>query len=374
MRVAHVVPVFPPYRSGTGNVAFHQARCLAATGVDVTVFTTRTAMTPIAPAGVAVVTLRPLVAHGNAACLPQVLWHTSGYDIIHVHYPFFGTAEILALKRLFAPPPIVLQYQFDVVGQAFSAQLFRWHRRLLLPVVLRGADAIIVTSMDYAASSFLRPNLPALRERLAVIPAGVDLGHFCPGSAGELTQNLGLHGRAVLFFLACLDHAHYFKGLPVFLEALREIPDVVAIIGGDGDLRASYEMDASRLGLEERVCFVGNIPDTALPQFYRAADAVVLPSVDATEAFGLVLLEAMACATPVVASDLPGVRTLVTEGRNGYLARPGDAHDLARAIARCLENAADLGRNARQMMESSYGWEATSRQLIELYTRLAATA
>jgi glycosyltransferase involved in cell wall biosynthesis len=331
-------------------------------------------MTPIVPAGVSVVTLKPLVARGNAACLPQVLWRTSGYDVIHVHYPFFGTAEILGLRRLFAPPRVVLQYQFDVVGQALSAQLFRWHRRLLLPIVLRGADAIVVTSMDYAASSFLHPKLRTLRDRLAVIPAGVDLTHFSPGSGGELTRELGLDGHPVLFFLASLDRAHYFKGLPVFLEALRELPEAVAIIGGDGNLRASYEKEAARLRLEERVRFVGNIPDPALPQFYRAADAVVLPSVDATEAFGLVLLEAMACATPVVASDLPGVRTLVAEGRNGYLAQPGNPRDLARAIARCLDRAAELGRNGRLMMESSYGWEATSRQLIDLYTKLVGRA
>jgi glycosyltransferase involved in cell wall biosynthesis len=355
-------------------VAFHQARCLAAAGVDVTVFTTRTRETPIAPAGVSVVTLKPLLARGNAACLPQVLWRTTAYDIIHVHYPFFGTAEILALRRLFARPRIVLQYQFDVVGQALSAHLFRWHRRLLLPIVLRGADAVVVTSMDYAASSFLHPKLRTLRKRLAVIPAGVDLTHFSPGSGGGLARKLGLNDRPVVFFLASLDRAHYFKGLPVFLEALRDLPDVAAIIGGDGSLRPSYELEASRHGLSERVRFVGNIPDAVLPQYYREADVVVLPSVDATEAFGLVLLEAMACATPVVASDLPGVRTLVAEGRNGCLAQPGNPRDLARAIARCLERRKELGRNGRQIMESSYGWEATTRRLIDLYTRLVTTS
>jgi len=351
-------------------VAFHQARCLAAAGVDVTVFTTRTATPAIAPPGVSLVTLKPLLARGNAACLPQVLWRTGSHDIVHVHYPFFGTAEIVALKRLLVRSRVVLQYQFDVVGQSFWAHVFRWHRRCLLPMVVRGADAVIVTSMDYAASSFLRPKLCSLRDHLTVIPGGVDLKRFFPGNDNELVRQLGLAGRPLLFFLASLDRAHYFKGLSILLEAMQRLGNTALIVGGDGNLRRHYEMETSRRNLGERVRFVGNIPDELLPHYYRAADVVVLPSVDVTEAFGLVLLEAMACATPVVASDLPGVRTLVEEGWNGHLAEPGNCVDLARAIERCLEQSEELGRNARRMVEGRYGWEQSTRRLLDLYRRL----
>lgn len=175
MRVAHVTPVFPPYRGGMGNVAFHQARALAEQGVEVTVLVPRRAARPLRPLGVEVVELSAVVSTGNAACLPEVIARTAGYDLIHLHYPFFGTAELLAARRFFSPPPIILQYQMDVIGRGWRAAAFRWHRRMLLPMILRAADGIIVTSLDYASSSFLAPRLPRLHQRTSIIPAGVDL-------------------------------------------------------------------------------------------------------------------------------------------------------------------------------------------------------
>ena len=95
------------------------------------------------------------------------------------------------------------------------------------------------------------------------------------------------------------------------------------MVGGDGEWRTEYEAQA-RASLGDRVRFVGDVADETLPDYYRAADALALPSIDRTEAFGLVLLEALACGTPVVASRLPGVRTLVDDGRTGFLVDPGD--------------------------------------------------
>ena len=122
--------------------------------------------------------------------------------------------------------------------------------------------------------------------------------------------------------------------------------------------------------LGPRAHFLGDVPDHALPAFYRAADVVALPSVDRTEAFGLVLLEALACGTPVVASRLPGVRTLVDEGRTGYLVEPGDVAELAAKLARGMRESAALGANARAFVCTRYGWAAIAQQLLELYRRV----
>src|SRR5262245_2500750 len=149
MKVAHVVPVFPPYHGGMGRLAFEQARELAEKGVEVRVLTPATSVPPTVPRGVEVIPLRPALQNGNAAVLPQIVRWTRPCDLIHLHYPFFGTAELLAARRLLKGPPLVLQYQMDVVGEGWKAHLFHWHRRLALPLVLRAADAIIVTSADY---------------------------------------------------------------------------------------------------------------------------------------------------------------------------------------------------------------------------------
>ena len=143
-----------------------------------------------------------------------------------------------------------------------------------------------------------------------------------------------------MFFLARLDRTHYFKGLHLLIDAVAQLPDAALVVGGDGEWRAQYEARA-RASLGARARFVGDVPDEALPAYYRAADVVALPSVDRTEAFGLVLLEALACGTPVVASRLPGVRTLVDDGRTGYLVEPGNVDELDRtASARCIGESA----------------------------------
>jgi len=374
VRIAHVTPVFPPYRGGMGTVAFHQARALAAAGARVSVLTPRAPTPRQRPDGVELVELPAVVARGNAACLPQVLWRLGGFDVVHLHYPFFGTAELLAARRLAGGPRLVLQYQMDVVGVHWKARVFQWHRRLLLPAVLRAADALLVTSYDYAASSFLAPALPALEAKLVAIPGGVDLTAFSPGTdRAALRARLGLADQPTVFFLARLDRAHYFKGLHVLIEALAQIPEAALVVGGDGEWRTDYEAQA-RARLGDRVRFVGDLSDAALPDYYRAADALALPSIDRTEAFGLVLLEALACGTPVVASRLPGVRTLVSEGRTGYLVEPGDPIDLAAKLAACLREHDTLAPNAVAFVRERYSWEAIAAQLLALYQRLIAGA
>jgi glycosyltransferase involved in cell wall biosynthesis len=368
VRIAHIAPVFPPIRGGMGTAAYQQARALAHLGAEVTVFTRRDARPASRPRGVEVVELPAVIIRGNAACLPQVLWRLQGYDLVHLHYPFFGTAELVAARRLVAGPPVVLQYQMDVVGRGWHAHAFRWHRRAIFPFILRAADGIVVTTTDYAASSFLGPQLASSDARLAVIPHGIDLTHLSPNGDGEVDRaQLGITRRPLIFFLAQLDRTHYFKGLHILFDALARIPEAALVVGGDGNMRREYESRAQALGLAERVHFAGDIPDEQLPTYYRAADVVVLPSVDRTEAFGLVLLEAMACGRPVVASRLPGVRTLVDEGRTGYLVEPGNAVDLAETIERCAAETTVLGAAARRVVEQRFNWDVIGQQLLNLY-------
>lgn len=372
VRVAHVAPVFPPYRGGMGTVAYHQAAALAAAGVAATVFTPREMLPRRRPPGVDVVEMTPLFRRGNASCLPQMLLRARGFDVVHLHYPFFGTAELLAARRVLGGPRLVLQYQMDVVGVYWKARLFEWHRRALLPLILHAADAIVVTSNDYAASSFLAPRLPALQRQLTVIPAGVDFGTFSPnGDRLAARRRVGLANAPTIFFLARLDRAHYFKGLHLLIDAVARLPEARLVVGGDGEWREEYEARA-RARLGDRAQFVGDVPDEALAAFYRAADVFALPSVDRTEAFGLVLLEALACGTPVVASRLPGVRTLVDEGRTGYLVDPGNIDELADRLGRCIRESATLGANAHQFVRARYGWASIAAKLLDLYQRLLA--
>lgn len=368
MRIAHITPVFPPYRGGMGTVAYHQARSLARGGDQVTVFTPRAESPRLVPPGVEVVELSPLVSRGNASSLPQVLAAARNFDVLHLHYPFFGTAELVAARRMLRRPPLVLQYQMDVVGDGWRAHAFRWHRHFMLPLVLRAADQIVVTSEDYAVSSFLGDRVSALGNKLNVVPGGVDTEVFRPMGRDMARRTLGLPEAPTVLFLSRLDRAHYFKGLHLLVDAILDLPEVALVVGGDGELRSQYQGQTRAL-LGSRAVFAGDIPDADLPTYFSAADVVVLPSVDRTEAFGLVLLEAMACGTPVVASRLPGVRTLVQEDCNGYLVDPRRPGDLRDAIARAVDQRERLGAAAREWA-LAFDWEPVTQRLREVYAKL----
>ena len=127
------------------------------------------------------------------------------------------------------------------------------------------------------------------------------------------------------------------------------------------------------MSLENQVIFAGYVPDDYLAGHYNLADVFVLPSVDRSEAFGIVLLEAQACGKPVIASNLPGVRTVLKNGETGFLFKVGNAEDLAKKLVYILENESvklRMGEQARKYMEEKYDIKLISQHLEEIYQDL----
>jgi glycosyltransferase involved in cell wall biosynthesis len=350
MKVAVIVSTFPPYKGGMGNVAAAHAEAFRRAGHEVAI---------LAPGN----GLRPLLRFGNAAWAPQLLWKLRRFDVVELHYPFFGGAEWVWLwKRLFGRrTPLVVVYHMDTVGRGPLGLIFTAYRALLLAPILRAADRIVVTSRDYLASSQAAAfaDDPRVRE----VPLSVDIGRFRPDGEGT--------GKTALF-VGALDRAHYFKGVDILLEAftstLKVVPDARLVLVGEGDRRAVYERKAFELGLAGHLQFVGKVPDEDLPHRYRRARFLVLPSVDRSEAFGMVTLEAAASGTPAIVSDLPGVRTTVEEDVTGVRVPPGDVKALSRAMTDLFvaeDRAKRMGRAARQRAERLYAPAVVDRKLLE---------
>jgi glycosyltransferase involved in cell wall biosynthesis len=172
-------------------------------------------------------------------------------------------------------------------------------------------------------------------------------------------------------FVGAQDRAHYFKGVPTLLRAMARRADVHLMLVGDGDLHADFVQLSAELGIADRVRFLGRVETEALPAVYRAADLLVLPSETRGEAFGMVLLEAMASGRPVIASDLPGVRSIVDHGTDGFLVEPGNPAALAETLGRFehmsrAERLA-LGAAGRRKVERRYAWDRIGDQLESLY-------
>lgn len=362
MKIAIVVSSFPPYAGGMGNAAAAHARLLRERGHEVAVFSPQTS--------------RARFHFGHAALLPDAVRRAAEFDVVLLEYPFFGTAEPLLLSspwdrgRMKVGDRVVVYYHMDVIGRGLLRPLFAMHRRFVLPRVMRSAHRILVSSFDYARTSLLS-SLPCYEAwecegRIVKVPLGVDTKRFTPGTP---------RGGSNILFVGALDRQHYFKRLPVLLRALADVPHATLMIVGDGDMRLQYERLAQRRGIAGRVTFRGRVGDDELPSVYRASDVLVLPSTDQSEAFGTVLLEAQACGVPVIASDLPGVRTAFEDGKTGLRVPPGDVASLASAITSLLDDPArrrSMGAAAREYVTARFDEKIVGDRLNSVMLSLPA--
>ena len=194
-------------------------------------------------------------------------------------------------------------------------------------------------------------------DRFHVLPNCVDASRFSPGPRPRaLARELGVEGRTVLLTLGRMEAAERAKGFDEVLEALpairERIPDTVWLACGEGSDRARLQEKARALGLAGHVVFTGAVPEAMKPDYYRLADAFVLPS--RWEGFGIVLLEALASGLPVVGSAVDGSREALLEGRLGELVTPGDAAALAAAVERALQRGRHVPAELAQFSEAAF--------------------
>ncbi|MDP3793691.1 MAG: glycosyltransferase family 4 protein, partial [Candidatus Uhrbacteria bacterium] len=234
---------------------------------------------------------------------------------------------------------------------------------------------MLVSSFDYARHSSLQPWFTANPSRVREIPFGVDLDSFSPGPDARHRFQLPI-GAPTLLFVGGLDQAHAFKGLTDLFQAFCRLDSAAhLLIVGDGDLKFTYEERTRVLGIASRVHFLGRVDDETLRDAYRGSDVLVLPSTNTAEAFSLVALEAGACGTPVIASDLPGVRTVVRHGETGLLVPPKDHAALVSALERLLSDRdlrQTLGRAAHDFVTKNFSWDKHVDELIEVYQEVCA--
>jgi len=288
--------------------------------------------------------MKPPVKFRNSAFLPQLGPETRGFDLVNLHYPFFGGAEAVLLnkKTLGRRMPLVVNYQMDPLAGGWAGAAMAAYTKAVLPAVLKAADRVIVTSLDYAAHSAAAPALRRHPEKFEAVPPGVDTSVFKPrpiDPALRARYKLGPRDRVVLF-VGGLDRAHAFKGVGFLLEtwAAAKPGNARLLVVGRGDLRNRYVQAAADLGIAPDVIFDDGVGEDGLPAVYNLADLFVLPSLDRSEAIGIVQIEALSSGVPLLASALPGVRTVVENGRTGFTFEVGNRAGLAARLKAVLED------------------------------------
>lgn len=383
MKIAHLVCSYPPYPGGIGQSAARFAALLNKYH-SLTTFTLKPQSSP-QNKDEAVVYLNPWIRFGHGGLTFSLFKHLKKYEVIFLHYPFFGADLILWLfLKLHPQKRLFIHYHMDTAQLPLLLRLISWPSRAIKKSLFKRAEKISAASLDYLAHSQISSLVSQWPEKFTAIPFGLDTDKYRPKLPTEtqglektkeiidfVTHNFIKKGRVNLLFVGGLDSAHYFKGVDILLKALAQLrfKHWRLTLVGDGDLRASYETQAHDLGLDKNVNFVGRLSEEDLIRTYQNSDLFILPSINRHEAFGLVLTEAMACGVPVIASNLPGVRTVFRNEVDGLLSTPQDIDDLAEKIALLVGDEPKrklYGQRARSYALSQYSLATTERLLKEL--------
>lgn len=300
------------------------------------------------------------------------------YDVVHSNYWLSGRVGRLAAERWGRP----LVHSFHTIGRVKNQNLGPGDspepaaRIAAEDRIVQTADCLLAPTVDEAADLVAHGAAP---DRVRVVPPGVDTDTFMPGSKVEARRRLGLDDRRriVLF----VGRFQPLKSPDIAVRALAEVavarpeldPVLVMIGGPSGEAGIGPEgmrALAGSCGCADRLLIHPPVPHRALADFYRAADAVIVPS--RSESFGLVALEAAACGRPVVATDVGGLRTTVRHGTTGLLVPGSDPAAFARALTQVLSDgaqAAAMGEAGAQFARR-YDWRCAAAGLLEVYEEL----
>jgi D-inositol-3-phosphate glycosyltransferase len=286
--------------------------------------------------------------------LPALL--SGRFDIVHIQKPY--DLPVGALARLSGAKLL-----FGCHGKDF------WTGDRLFA---RAADGSV------SASRF---NAAQVRERYGISPTvvynGVDLSLFTPEDHGdaEVLDRLGLEAptetQPTILYAGRMIR---WKGVEYLIKALPAIepPDTVLWLAGEGEYRPTLERIASELGVSHRIRFLGKVEQSDLAALYRQTCLLVATSF-VNETFGMALCEAMACGTPVVASNFGGFREVVIEGETGYLTRPQDPNDISLKINKLLADPTRIeamGAAGRRFVVDNFSWHAVAARVEAVYNRL----
>jgi len=373
MRILVLSPVYPPYKGGMGAVAAQEVRLMQEAGHTVRVITPGYSDKAL-PTEEHVTCIDPLYAWGNGAILPwgKIWREIKTHDVVHLHYPFFGSAFPVAIMTKIAKKRCVVSWHMRAQAErraVVRGALFFLHRIFEEPIIKRLADAICVSSSDYAKV------LKLPKKKVITVPFGVDDRRFTQKRNTVLRTGKNISDDTCVFlFVGGMDRAHAFKGVSLLLHAFAKISpaaDTKLWFVGGGDLKEVYEDLARELGIAHRVVFWGSVPFEDLPGIYQAADVHVLPSVSGAEAYGLVTCEAGASGIPSIVSALPGVRSLVVDRETGLHVKPGDIMNLSEALLRPANNKEErekFGNAAHQRITKNFTLQTEQAALLRAYT------
>lgn len=373
MKVMFVIPYFYPAVGGLENYARQMTRGFLERGDEVIIVTTNheeRRLTEDTVDGMRVIRLPRMFKISNTPINP--FWYFSiraiirreKPDVINGHTPVPFIADVA--ERVRGRIPYVLTYQNDLAKPAGIMRLLAACSNFLFTApTLKRSDLIITSSRYYIDKS---PFLNKWRHKVAVVTPGADIRHLHSNLDAAWLRNKFPDKKLVLF-VGSLKSTHRHKGVEVLLRAFAQVmasvPEAILLLAGAGDDVSLYQDQSAALGISPSVHFAGFVPDEMLANYYSGSDICVLPSTSEAEGFGMVLIEAMACGTPAIASRIGGMPYVIESTGGGVLVEPGNAAALAEKIVELLMNPAyakSLGEVGQKRVVAKFSVDTLSKQ------------
>jgi len=370
MKIAHVVAHFPPDTGGMGQSCYEEVLRLSKKGHEVEVFTLKylkTDYTNDQNYSFKVNRLKPVFRFGNAGWAIQLLFKLKNFDVIHLHYPFYGSAQCVYMASKFFKQKYVLTYHMDAQLSGAKKILQRIYDFIWAKKIFKNASQVLVA--DRTVFKDLKFSQYIGEQKIKEVPLAVDTEVFVPWPR-ELQEERIDKKNTILF----VGNLIPLKRLDLLLEAYAEsgIKNSLLLVVGGGYGVKKYKKMAEDLYLNDRIKFEGPcLESKKLSVYYNLADLVVVPS--DYETFSLVTLESLACGTPVLASNIEALSNKITEGENGFLFEKGIKTDLIIQLKKffALDESQKeiMGIKAHQSSEK-FSWENHINMLEQIYERV----
>lgn len=378
MHVCHLTKYFAPAAGGIETHVQVLARAQAAAGHRVTVVcvehrpysqTQKTADMPEDGITVIRVPRRFTLAKwdycpGLGRLIGKMESQAPAVDLFHLHTPNPTMTLALSLQNL--SKPLVITHHSDVVKQRVLGRALS----VLDSRLLRRAKCILTTSPGYAQGS---RQLASFLNKVEPVPLGIDLDQFLRPTTATLASEAHIRSNFPGPIWLSVGRLVYYKGLETAIQALTKLPGRLLIVG-EGPLQERWAALARRCGVADRVVWLGKVNADYLAGLYRAATALLFPSNARSEAFGLVQVEAMASACPVINTAIPnsGVSWVSLHGETGLTVGVGDADGIVAAATRLIDEPElreRLAANARKRAIELFDYRETTRRNLEIYSR-----
>jgi len=381
-RLLIVTHTFLPHVGGIERVVYEQGKRLMRLGFDVTVLTSRmnTASSYVVD-GIKVRcydSLNAAFGLGIPYPIPQInsfkpfLKCVNAADLVHVHgHPYLSSLYAAKLAKHVGKPVVLTQHNTFIEYESGLWDHIEWLNDATVgKQALKSADRIIAVS-DATRRYVL--SLGADAGKTSVLRNGVDIDRFKPSSAARASvrRKLGIPDDAVV--VLTVRRLVYKNGIDTLIESARiaveQNPNLVFLAVGTGPDRDAVQTKIQQLGISDRFRLAGFVSDADLPAYYNAADLFVLPS-KSGEGLPLVALEAMSTGLPVVATNVGGIREVMTEGYGKLV--PADApEDMAKAILTLAQTELSAKKTAlRSLSKRTFSWEQNVKSLMEIYEEL----